>query len=67
MDNTAGQALAFRREFLRRSRNPAVVLPGAAAIIAIAAGGGVLGLAGNARLVPPLALALICDLTLRTG
>jgi hypothetical protein len=60
MDHTEEQALAFRQEFLRRrNRNLAVVLPGAAAIIAFAAGGGVLGLAGNARLVPPVVLALI--------
>jgi hypothetical protein len=60
MEYSAEQALAFRQEFSRRrSRNLAVVLPGAAAIIAIAAGGGALGLTGNARFVPTLALALI--------
>ena len=60
MDHTEEQALAFRQEFLRRrNRNLAVVLPGAAAIIALAAGGGALGLTGNARLIPPFVLALI--------
>jgi hypothetical protein len=58
MEYSEEQALSFRRELSRRrGRNLAVALPGAAAIIAFAAGGGALGLAGNARLVPPLVLA----------
>jgi hypothetical protein len=60
MDYTEERALAFRREFSRRrGRNLAVVLPCAALIIAFAMGGGALGFTGNARLVPPLVLALI--------
>jgi hypothetical protein len=59
MEYTQEQKQAFRQEFVRRrTRNLLTVLPGAAAIIAIAAVGGQLGLSANVRIVPSLVVAL---------
>ena len=48
----------MRQEFAqRRRRNRLTVLPGAAAIVAVTAGGGLLGLSANLRFVPALVVA----------